>query len=180
MPEQELLRSIGNVLSAIDIKIEALVRTQKERAGDQVSEIKRFFDELAKTVSEKFIGNLPESIELLEKKIEILDFDIIDGLKNFAEALIGYESKLEKRIEGVIEDAHKRTLARLELHQSGHAKSLADITEVIGRLTNIIGELTAEVKEFRKTVETAPKAVDVNPESNPTVKQKTGFFGSFK
>jgi hypothetical protein len=180
MPENEILRSIGDVLVAIDGKLEKFALTEKKGVDERTEEVKHFFDNLALIVSEKFIGDLPGSIELLEKQIAILDFDIKENWKNISEALIKYEKKLKEHLKNELQADHQENLAKLDQYQKNNAEGLKDIAEEVGRLTNTIGTLTTEMKNFCKAVDTACKLMENDIGNSPPPEKRPGFFDKFK
>lgn len=180
MPENEILRSIGDVLVAIDGKLEKFALNERKSLNERTEELKLFFDNLALIVSEKFIGNLPGSIELLEKQIATFDFDIKENWKNISEALIKYEKSLEEHLKKKLQADHQETLAKLEQYQKNNTEGLKDIAEEVSRLTNTIGTLTAEMKNFCRAVDIVCNLFENTGDNYPPTEKKPRFFDQFK
>ncbi len=182
MPTDDILCSIGNILAAMDLKLAALVEARRSADAEKVREIKESFEQIAGVVSARFTGDLPHAIEMLQKKIAILDIDIGENLKSLSKTLVDYESKLEERIKKEIQLLQEQVISRIDHHQREHAERLEQIADAIGSLGNTVLKLSNSIDEFDKN--RLDPALDRLEEilSRQVTQQKTkgGFFGKTK
>ncbi len=178
MKHDDMLRSLGDRVTAIDRKLESLLDRRDGGGEEQIKDIKSFFDALAEIVSTKFIGDLPGAIESLEKKIGDFDLDIADALERFSGDMISYENRLEERLEDEIKALGEQFESRLEHHQKNQTEQLTRISHgleslgaAIGGLAGSLGKLDmADLNRTMENIEQLLKKRQTEPEP------RKGFF----
>lgn len=178
MGNDDILRSIGDILAAIDLKLEELLKKRDSAQDESIGEMKSFFEQLARIVSTQFIGDLPHAIELLEKKIDQFDHDLKDGLKSFSDSLIKYESKLEERIKKEIQALQNQFIHRLDHHQREQTEKLEEISIAVKNLGTAIIKLRNSINDFdSERLNPALDRLDkILSEHSIDRKSKSGFF----
>jgi len=142
------LQDIGNVLVAIDSKLDILVQERQRVDAANMREVKDFLDQLSKVLTGRITGDLPRSIDVLERSIGLLDFDLKENLNTFSSTLINYENKLEDRIKKEIDYLKKVMLTRLDQHQNRQAELLTEIRGAIIFVGETVQDLSNSISEF--------------------------------
>lgn len=151
MGNDEIFRSIGTLMVAIDQKLEKMLENQDNAQDKALEEIKSFFERLATIVSTQFIGDLPQALGLLEKKINLFDHDLKDFLREFSDVLIKYESKVEERIKDEVQALQEQFFNRLDHHQREQTTKLEEICLAINNLAAAISKLRNTINDFNST-----------------------------
>ena len=179
--DDDILKSIGTVLEAIDQKLEKILECQNDSRKDTLHEMQSFFEELSGVVSTRFIGDLPQSVQSLETRINIFRTDLNDFLQGFSNVLLRYENKLEKRIKDEIQALQDQFLKRLDYHQNEQIESLKRISSAIENLTKAITTLRNTVNEFNADrFDPALSKLEEILEYHGERKVRKGFFGKSK
>jgi hypothetical protein len=141
MNTKDIVQSIGDKITAIDLKLERLLNNIDRQSGAQLEQMKSFLDEIARTMTTKLTGELPRAIELLEKKIDSFDLNLSDSLKIFGDHLLSYEIKLEERMIEEIQGLGRQLIQRLDKQQEEHAQRLENISRSMDNLSSAIAKL---------------------------------------
>lgn len=152
MDNDEILKSIGSLIMAIDQKFERLLQTKEKSQVEMLGEMRAFFDQLAREVTSQFIGDLPRAIELLEKKIDLFDHDLTDGLRGFSDTLIQYENKLEERIKKEIQALEEQLIHRLDFHQREQTEKLEELCRAVNNLGSGINMLGKAINNLNSEI----------------------------
>ena len=148
MNTKDIVQSIGDKITAIDLKLERFLDNGDREAKANFETIKSFIEEMTQIVSIKLTGELPIAIELLEKKIDSFDIHLADSLKIFGRHLQAYEKKLEERIINEFEELNNNLIERINHHQVDHAERLEQLGQSIDKLSNAIGGLYRHQTDF--------------------------------
>ena len=182
MNTKEIVQSIGDKVTAIDLKLERLLNNADRDAAAQLGQLIAFLEEISRTISIKLTGEFPGAIELLEKRIDNFDLNIADSLKIFGDHLLSYEVTLEDRIKGEIHELGNSLKEQLEEHQQEHARLLEKISLSMDNLSRAIAGLYNRQTDFdterlTQTLENLNAFLDNQSRGN---KSFTGFWSRKK
>ena len=177
--EREIPESAA-LLYAIDQKLEKILEYQTSHQETSVEEIRSFIEQLAETVSVRFIGNFPQSIEKLERKIDHFEHDLKNFLDEFSRVLIQYENKLEARIKSEMDSLDEKFQRRHEGIQQEQKERLEHIGDSIDNLARAISDLRSGIFNFSEKLEAAFENLEARNQlskDDKPKKQKSWIFG---
>jgi hypothetical protein len=136
MPEDNLIKSIGDRVTAIDKKFE-LVLSKKETIQDNnIEAINQLSAEITQKFSQNYIGNLPEMLIELEKKIDL--FDINQNLIMVTQELNKFEEKLEGRIAEERRNLQNQLNQQIKKQQDEYVEKFDQLSTNIAQLEKLI------------------------------------------